>query len=198
MYYILITIVYSIMMAAYIPFIKVYTAGADINYIYPIFAILITVNGYFYSLKNPYGMLTIAAGMYRESRVQITIQASIQIIASIVGGLIWGLNGVIIGALLSNIYRDVDFIFFAPKHLIDYKFMDSLVMWIRSGILFAVLSIVLRFVPSESVTGYLSWFIYAVIIGLITVIVVLLVNFLFDRNRMKQCVIRIKAMIKRR
>ena len=198
MYYIIITIVYSIMMAAYIPFIKVYTAGADINYIYPVFAILITVNGYFYSLKNPYGMLTIAAGKYRESRVQITIQASIQILASVVGGLVWGLNGVIIGAMLSNIYRDVDFIFFAPKHLIDYKFTDSLVMWIRSGVLFAVFSICLRFVPSEHVTGYLSWFIYAVILGLITVAGVLLVNFLLDRNRMKQCVIRVKTMIIRR
>ncbi len=197
-YYILITIVYSIMMATYIPFIKIYTAGADINYIYPSFAILVTVNGYLYSLKTPYGMLTIAEGKYCESRVQITIQASIQIVASVIGGLVWGLNGVIIGALLSNIYRNVDFIFFAPKHLIDYKFTDTLVMWIRSGVLFAVLSTVLMFIPSKCVTNYFSWFIYAVALGFVAVICVVFVNFIFDYNRMKECIIRIKTTISRR
>ncbi len=198
MYYILITIVYSIMMAAYIPFIKIYTAGADINYVYPIFAVLITINGLSYNLKTPYGMLTIAAGKYRESRVQITIQAVIQIVASIVLGLIWGLNGVIIGALLSNLYRDIDFIFFAPKHLIPYKFTDTLKMWIRNGILFAVLSVLLIMIPCDKVTGYLSWFIYAIVLGAISAITVILVNLIFDRKRMKECLVRIKNLIKRR
>lgn len=198
MYYILITIVYSTTMAAYIPFIKIYTANADINYIYPLFAILITVNGFFYSLKTPYGMLTIAAGKYRESRWQITAQAAIQIAASIVFGLIWGLNGIIIGTVLSNIYRDVDFIFFAPKHLITYKFTDSLKMWFRNGALFAILSFVLTLIPTNKVTGYLSWFAYAIILAVISTTGVILVNIIFDRTKMKECILRIKNMLIRR
>ncbi len=198
MYYMLITIIYSIMMAAYIPFIRIYTNGSDINYIYPVFAILITINGFFYSLKTPYGMLTVAAGKYRESRVPITIQAIIQIVGSIILGMFFGLNGVIIGALLSNLYRDIDFIFFAPKHLISYKFSDTLKMWLRSGALFAVISILLLLIPCDWVTGYLSWLLFAILLGVIAALCCIIVNYLFDRKTMSGCIIRIKSIIKRR
>ena len=51
-----------------LPFIGLYTKGSDISYLYPAFAFLMTVNGYAYNIKNPFGMLVISAGKYKETR----------------------------------------------------------------------------------------------------------------------------------
>ena len=177
-YYIIITIVYAITMTTYLPFIKVYTKGADINYEFPVLAILMTLNGYFYNLKTPFGMLTIASGKYRESRVQITIQGLLEIICGIVFAKIFGLNGIILGAIISNLYRNIDFIFFAPKYLTHYSFSSSLQMWIRSILLIVIIPSITYFIPNSFITNYFTWLVYVLIIGMIVVIVTLTVNML--------------------
>ena len=198
MYYILMTIVYATMVVTYIPFIHVYTYGADMNYIYPVFAVLITINGYFYNLKTPYGMLTIAAGKFKESRVQITIQAILQVVLGIGLSQIWGLNGIIIGSLISNLYRDIDFIFFAPKHLIDFGFKDSLMMWLRSILLVLITSLVAKSIPVGFITGYFSWALYALSVFIVVMVIVVFVNFLINPQQIHACLDRIFGLFGKR
>ncbi len=196
-YYALITAVYATMMITYIPFIRIYTADADINYIYPMFAFLISLNGYFYNLKTPYGMLTLSAGKYRESRVQVTTQALLEVVFSLVLAHLIGLNGVILGSLISNIYRDVDFVFFAPKHLIKYRFSESLTMWLRNFALMAVVCFIGFLVPTSMVTNYIAWFIYAAIIALMAIGIVFGTNILFDHKKAAECLVRVRTMLKK-
>jgi len=196
LYYMFITVVYSVMLFTFVPFVKIYTANADINYIYPALAILLTLNGYFYSLKTPYGMLTIAAGKYSESIFPITIQALLQIVIGSVLVLFLGLNGIIIGAIISNLYRVFEFVDFAPKHLIDYSFKDSLIMWIRSFVIFSILCIVLYFVPNNFITGYLSWLLYAIILVIISTFIVFVINAFADKNKLIGSLLRIKSIVK--
>lgn len=179
-YYILITVIYSIMLMTYLPFIELYTLGADINYSYSFLAILMTINGYFYNLKTPFGMLTISAGKYKESRIQITIQGLLEIICGWILAYKWGLNGIIIGAIISNLYRDIDFIFFAPRHLTKYSFIPSLKMWIRSFVSFGVVYLISGLVPNDFIIGYFSWIIYSLIIGIIAVVITMIINIIMD------------------
>lgn len=111
LYNIAITIIYSTMLFVYLPFIGLYTKGSDISYLYPVFAFLMTVNGYAYNIKNPFSMLVISAGKYKETRVPISIQGAIELVGGIVLSLLWGLNGLVIGSILSNLYRDIEFLF---------------------------------------------------------------------------------------
>jgi len=196
-FYILLTIVYSITMMSYIPFIKVYTRGADINYINPSLAILMTINGYLYNLKTPFGMLTISAGKYRESRIQITIQGLLEIVCGIILATVWGLNGIVIGSIISNLYRDIDFKFFAPKHLTHYSFASSFVMWIRSLCSLLVICFVVYFIPNGYVNNYLSWIVYTLITCVISVSVTLFVNIVFDLSTFKNVCYRLKSIKKR-
>ena len=63
------------------PFIRIYTAGVtDINYNEPLVGFLFVLNGLLYNLKTPQGMLVISAGMYKETRIQTTIQGAIVVI----------------------------------------------------------------------------------------------------------------------
>ena len=195
-YYALITAVYATMMITYIPFIKIYTDGADINYVYPLFAALISINGYLYNLKTPYGMLTLSAGKYKESRVQVTTQALLEVVFSLVLARLIGLNGIIIGSIISNLYRDIDFIFFAPKHLIKYSFRTSLMTWLRNFVLFAIVCLIGFLIPTAFVTNYAMWFLYAAGIGIMAVVVVFGINALSDRKKAVECLGRIKSMVK--
>ncbi len=196
-YYILITIVYSVMMITYIPFIRVYTFGADINYIFPSFAIIMTLNGYFYNLKTPYGMLTISAGKYRESRIQISIQGLLEIILGVIFGMKWGLNGIVLGALLSNVYRDIDFIFFAPKHLTRYSFRKTFYMWIRSISIVLVISFFGFMIPTSYIFKYTDWVIFAIIIGIIITLFTIMINAIMDRELFNLVLKRIRSMVKK-
>lgn len=197
-YYMLITIMYSIMMMTYIPFIKVYTKGADINYVYPALAMLLTLNGFFYNLKTPFGMLTISTGKYKESRIQISIQAILEIGCGMILALQLGLNGIVCGALISNLYRDIDFIFFAPKHLTHYSFSSSLQIWIRNIIIIAVICIIAWFIPTSFVTGYISWFVFACVIGVIALVTAMAINVIMDRTTFISVCVRIKSMLRRK
>jgi lipoprotein-anchoring transpeptidase ErfK/SrfK len=85
MFYALISWAFSCTMVLIMPFIKLYTAGiTDVNYNIPLIGFLFTLNGLFYSLKTPQGMLVISAGLYRETRWQVTIQGLIAVVSGVI------------------------------------------------------------------------------------------------------------------
>lgn len=105
-------------LALVIPFITLYTADvADVNYVYPLIGFLAILNVLLYHLKTPQGLLVISAGLYRETRLQTSLQTVILLVGSVIGGLVWGAPGILVGCCLSNLYRDVDLMFFIPKRV---------------------------------------------------------------------------------
>lgn len=79
-----IAIVYGVTLIVLIPFINLYTGGIENSqYIVPVGAFLFVVNGFSYNIKSPQGMMIMAAGHYKETRMQSSIQAGILIIFGI-------------------------------------------------------------------------------------------------------------------
>lgn len=102
--------------ALIIPFVSLYTADiADVNYVYPITGILCMINVLFYHLKTPQGLLVIAAGKYHDTRVQTTLQTVILLVGSVAFGIVFGMPGILAGMILSNLYRDIDLMFYIPR-----------------------------------------------------------------------------------
>ena len=191
-YGILIAVIYATMWIAYMPFMKVYIPHADINYQYPEIAALMTINGIVYNLKTPYGMLTNAAGKFRESRWQISIQAAIEIVCGIIFCYFWGINGVVCASILSNVYRDVDFVFFTPKHLTHFGFGYSLKIWARVFICIALSILAFKAVPDFGSGGYAMWVLYTIAAFLASLAVALAVNILIDFDMFKNTLKRVK------
>ena len=117
-YYLLIAATYGVAMLFIVPFVVLYTEGVqDANYNQPLLGFLLLLNGLLYNIKTPQGMLVISAGLYRETRWQTTTQGLIEVLAGAAFGYIWGIWGILIGMILSNIYRDIDLPFFISKHV---------------------------------------------------------------------------------
>ena len=195
-YYTLITVIYSVSMVMILPFVRIYTAGVtDTNYILPEIAFLIVLNGLLYNIKTPQGMLVISAGLYKETRLQTTIQALIIVILGIILAPIFGLSGILIASCVSNLYRDIDLIFYIPKYVTKIPAKETIK---RVGII--ILNMVIIVVPcimllQINASSYLQWAFYAIGVTIYAIIVVLTNAILFDRTQLKSVLKRIKMMI---
>ncbi|MHB8129763.1 MAG: hypothetical protein ACYDEX_12270, partial [Mobilitalea sp.] len=196
-YYILITIIYSTAFITIMPFIHIYTSGiTDINYNLPFVGFLFVLNGLLNNIKTPQGMLIISAGLFKETRVQTTIQGAIVIIVGVILTPSLGIQGVLISSILSNIYRDIDLIFFIPKNVTRISVKKTV---LRVSRIFASLSIIwiTFFFVDFSPTGYVSWIKDASIVVGYSTLVVLILNFLFEKESTINASKRIIRMVKR-
>lgn len=197
-YYSLITVVYSVAFLTIMPFVKIYTRGInDINYDVPIFGFLFVLNGLLYNIKTPQGMLVISAGMYKETKVQTLIQAMISLIGGIVLTPYMGICGILIGSILSNIYRDIDLTIFIPKNVTKLSAQGSIYRIIR---IFMNISII--FTPfmflNINVNSIVKWIIYATIITIYSIIVVFITSIIFDNKEIINLFKRLKLMMRRK
>ena len=195
-YYALITLVYAVSMVMILSFVKIYTYGIqDTNYIIPEVAFLITLNGLLYNIKTPQGMLVISAGLYKETRIRTTIQALIIVVGGIILTPIFGLVGVLIASCFSNLYRDIDLIFFIPKYVTKLPVKETIK---RIGLMIG--NVIIIVVPcflfiDIKPSDYLQWTVYAIIVVIYAFIIILASAVIFDRKQLKLSIKRIISMI---
>lgn len=196
-YYIIITIVYAVTAIMIIPFVNLYTSGIhDANYNQPLLGILFTLNGLLYNLKTPQGMLVISAGLYKETRLQTSIQALIIIVGGIILAPSLGLVGILIASCLSNLYRDIDLLFFIPKNVTKLPVKESIYRMLRVVILISIIYIPFITLFKINSNGYIQWIVQAMVVTLFALLITMIVNYLFDKKQLKKVLERIKNMVK--
>ena len=104
-----------------------YTSGvSDVNYIQPLFAILIVVANAGHCLRLPYNIMILAGGHYKQTQRNYIIAAIINIVISIVAVKTWGLVGVAIGTAIAMFYQTIWMAFYDSKNLIKWPFTKFL------------------------------------------------------------------------
>ncbi|MDK2937284.1 MAG: hypothetical protein PWP62_2292 [Eubacteriaceae bacterium] len=197
-YYALITAVYATAFIMIMPFIRIYTNGiTDIVYYLPLVGFLFVLNGLLYNIKTPQGMLVISAGLFKETRIQTTIQGLIVVLGGILLAPFTGIVGVMIASIISNLYRDIDLLFFIPRKVTKLKITHSL--W---RILRMIGSLVIIFLISQQCleitpNNYFEWFIDSLVVGIISLVTVIIINLICERNAMQQVYWRLLRMVKK-
>lgn len=196
-YYMLITIIYSTAFITIMPFIRIYTSGiTDINYNLSLVGFLFVLNGLLFNIKTPQGMLVISAGLFKETKIQATVQGVIVAIVGIILGPFINIIGVLIGSILSNIYRDIDLMFFIPKNVTRLSVRKTATRIIRIFVSIGVVWIPFFFIEISS-TSFLSWMKDAAVVLISATFIVLIINFLFERDNTINASKRIIGMVKR-
>lgn len=196
LFLITITIIFSITVLVYQPFIDIYTKGADISYNYPLLAVLLTFNAFLYEIKSPYSMLVTSKGLFKETKRDSTIQALLLVILSVFGGVFLGIYGIIIGMIISNLYRVIVFYYFTPKYITGYSFRSSLNKWIAALVIFVPFTVFSLISPLENNLGTLNWITYSLLIALLVVPSTLLVFYIVDREGTASIFKRFLTLIK--
>ncbi|WP_259704597.1 lipopolysaccharide biosynthesis protein [Weissella confusa] len=143
-----------------IPFIKLYIGTShESGYYDTILGTLMGINLLFFAGKAPTGMLVMAAGHYKQTRIQSAIQATVLLIAGFLFSIQWGLYGLIIGMILSNFYRWVDLTWYVPKKIFETDLKKQVK---HSGLMLftfiASLSLFLKLDAQTNATDWVAWF----------------------------------------
>lgn len=194
-YYIIISIIYSVSFIMIMPFIRIYTQEInDINYYLPTFGFVMVLNGLLYNIKTPQGMLVISAGLYRETRLQSTIQALIIIVFGCILAPKFGLNGIVIASCLSNLYRTIDLLYFVEKNITHISKITTIKRFIRMFINIVLVSCICIKLDIEVYT-LTQWILSAIVITVIASIVIVISNLLLEKKQILNIYRRIRSII---
>lgn len=190
-------VAYSCLFILIVPFVSIYTAGiTDAEYARPLFALLLTASQFICCIRTPYQNLVDAAGHFKQTRNSAIIEASLNLIVSIVTVIPFGLIGVAIGTLLSSLYRTIYLAIYASKNILkrsNYCFIKRVICGLlEMGVIYILASALF----DMTVSGYASWLIYAIIIGILSVAVVLVASLIFDRKDFRDCFKKAISMLK--
>lgn len=173
------TLLYSITLVMIVPFARIYTSGVtDVNYIRPLFSIIITLAGAFSCFRIPYQSVVTAAGHYKQTRNGAFMEAIINIAISIICVIKFGLVGVAIGTLAAAIFRTCQYAFYLNKRLLPSS-MKS--FWIHMIIACSIMTftyIASSLFVNDSVSIF-RWVLNACISGTICLTLVLATNMIF-------------------
>ena len=113
------SIAFGAMGVLLVSFVRVYTRGInDVNYIRPVFAVLLVTAYGIQSIRDPYDKLILASGHFKETRINYIIAACLNFGISIVAVNIWGMEGVAFGTLIAMLFQAVYMIIYDSRILL--------------------------------------------------------------------------------
>lgn len=166
-----------------LPFVEIYTRGiTDANYTQPMFAFLIVAANAGHCLRLPYNVMILAGGHYKQTQSNYIIAAILNIVISVASVKLWGLIGVAIGTLIAMFYQTIWMAIYDSRNLIKWPFKNFM-----KQIFVDVLTVVIGFFATKMLSlhtvTYISWVFLAVKISAVWVAIVLVLNFIFYRNK---------------
>lgn len=174
-------------------FIRVYTNGInDADYIQPLFAVLITIANAGHCLRLPYNILILAAGHYKQTQSNYIVAMILNIVISIATVKIWGLVGVSIGTLVAMAYQTVWMARYDSKNIICWPFKNFVKQCGVDAITVIVASFATFKIPMLSVS-YVSWFLLAIEVFAVWLVIAILINSVFYRERVLSMFRRVKG-----
>lgn len=197
-----ITFVFGVSSVLILPFVEIYTNGiTDVNYIKPLFAMLIMAANAGHCLRLPYNIMILAGGHYKQTQNNYIIAAILNIVISILAVKSWGLVGVAIGTLIAMCYQTVWMARYDSKNLIKWPFRNFIKQLSIDIITVALLHIVIRlpvvsnfFIMRE--INYFAWVILAIKVSVTGGIMILVINSIFYTKYINK-LIRKVLLIKR-
>lgn len=179
-----------------VPFVMVYTSGVeDVEYERTAFAIISTIAAYFSCVRLPYTNVVQAAGHFRQTRNGAILEAVINIVVSVSLVYNFGLIGVSIGTLCAAVFRTSQYSVYASTKICKRSMWLFLKHIISSMISTAIVVLISTNLFDFSCGNYFQWVLLAVEVGVITAVVVLIVNLLLFRKDMGLFVKKVKGIL---
>ena len=197
MFFNIVALIYSVTMLMIVPFVTIYTYNADINYIYPTFAIIFVYASAFYILKMPSNALINISGHFKETRWRAILEAILTLVLSLIFTKKIGIDGIVLGTGIALGWRCIDTILYTNKKILIYKNKKTFFRLIRVLILLSITAYISLKVQIK-ITSLLVWIKYA-LIYFIAIFVFLIINIIiFDSHTLKELLKIIKKFINNR
>ncbi len=190
------TIMFSTAAVLMIPFVKIYTSNInDVNYIEPLFGLILLLTSAIYCLRMPYHSMVIAAGYFKQTEKASYGEAIINIGLSLLLVQKLQLLGGAIGTLVATSFRFVYYAIYLKGHIF-YRPIGLLVkrLTVDALSLVAVFLLGNLLLSHITVVNYQIWFNFAIVIFIMATFITCVFNFCFYRE---YCKFIINKIVKR-
>lgn len=177
-------IVFSCVGTLILPFVSEYTKGiTDVVYYRVDFAVLLTIAEAAFCIRQPYLLLVYATGNYEATKRGALVEAIINLSLSIILVQFVGINGVVIGTLVANLFRTTQYSIFVSDKILNRSTMIIVkhIVWMLAsmGVIIPLVIYLDRFV---FVLGWMGWLIKAIITFIVALTITALFSVLFYRD----------------
>ncbi|MFW3332804.1 lipopolysaccharide biosynthesis protein [Aerococcus viridans] len=187
---------YAVATVLIVPFVAIYTSNvSDANYYAPVFATILLISQFFYSIRTPYQTLVFAAGNFKETQFSSIIEAALNVGISILLVNKFGLIGVSIGSLSAIFYRTLYLVFYLSKNITNRPILLFFKQLFIDCIAYILIVFAGNFViPQIGSSNFFEWVICAISICLIAILILIIINSIFYNNFVKYTYGKIKRI----
>lgn len=162
-------------------FVGLYTKGInDATYYQPIFAVIMCLAQFVYCIREPYRLLILAAGKFKETNFGSYMEATINILVSASLIHFLGLTGVAIGTLIAITYRFFYFVYFLKSNILFLKVQRIIEQLINIVIVFSV-NIFVYFKINMIINSIFSFIVHGTVIVMLEIISVYFVKLIIKK-----------------
>ncbi len=188
-----------------LPFMRLYTAGMDADYIIEALPwLFVAIEILTVGRESMMRTITVA-GHFKKTRWRAVWETVINLVASVIGivvfkhffGNVGGLYGALLGTVVAMIYRTVDINIYANKHILKRSSFKSFYVMLTNLALFLFVAFVLRPILPP-INSYLAFFLHAIWITVIVVLLFVAVQSLLNIKEFKYAAKFVKTKLKRK
>ena len=191
------TIVYACTSLLILDFVTLYTNGiTDINYIRPVFAVIVVLANFFNGVRLPYQAVVEAAGHFKQTKKGAIFEPVLNIVLSIIFVIRYGLVGVAIGTLAATLFRTLQYSIYMSKHIVKRSVLITLNRAAVSAAEWGLIAFISNFFLNMSSMSYLQWIIKALILVIISSVIVIGGNYLTFRKDTVLLLKKVRKLIK--
>ena len=177
-------VIFSCVGTLILPFVSEYTRGiTDVVYYRVDFAVLITIAEAAFCIRQPYLLLVYATGSYEATKRGALEEAIINLSLSIILVQFVGINGVVIGTLVANLFRTAQYSIFVSVKILNRStaLIVKHVVWMLAcmGVIIPIVMYLNGFVL---VLGWMGWLIKATMTFVISLTIAVIFSMLFYRD----------------
>ena len=168
------TLAFAAMTTTYVvfpAFIRLYTKGVtDINYYEKLYPLLFVLIPLFTIGRTAMNNVIYYAAHFKQTQMSAVLECVINITVSVIGVWEFGIYGVLIGSVVSVVYRTIYMIFYCYRHILFDSPWKTIRRWLVCLVIFALMVV---FVPSANLpaASYLQIILYGAAAGVISLIV---------------------------
>ena len=162
-------------------FVGLYTKGIeDAVYYQPVFAIIMCLAQFVYCIREPYRLLILSAGKFKETNFGSYMEAIINIVISAFLIYFLGLTGVAIGTFVAITYRFFYFIFFLRKNILFIE-LNRIIKKLIIIILVFLANMLMYFKYDLVISSFFSFIIYGFFIVLFEICLICFIKFAINK-----------------
>ncbi len=180
---------YTVTYLLILPFLRIYTAGLEYDFIYPILPVFYIVMEFLMVGREMMLRTIDVAGHFRKTQGRTIVEAVLNLVFSIVFvvigyrhyGPVGGICGVLGGTIVALMYRTLDINYYVNRTIFHRSAWKTNGVMLINAFLFAAVVLGFRFIP-VAITNYGQFVLHGCWITLVTLLLFLLVQSLVNKE----------------